>query len=152
MLTDFKKFALKGSVVDIAIGMIIGGGITPVARSLVDDIIMPPIGLALGRVDFRNLFIVIRDGSESIPYLTLQEARDAGAVTINYGIFVNTIVTFVIVAFAAYMVMRTVQTLRDRQEKQPPPPPTPVEKECPFCVSKIPLAARKCAFCTSELA
>ncbi len=151
MFIDFKKFALKGSVVDIAIGMIIGGGITPVARSLVDDIIMPPIGLALGRVDFRNLFVVIKHGAEPRAYLTLQEAKEAGAVTVNYGLFVNTIVTFVIVAFAAYLIMKTVQKLRDIQEAQPAPPPTPSEKECPLCLSKIPLAARKCAHCTTDL-
>jgi large conductance mechanosensitive channel len=150
MLNDFKKFAVKGSVVDIAIGMILGGGITPIAKALVDDMIMPVVGLAMGRVDFRNLFIIIKEGAAPSPYATLDAAKAAGAVTVNYGIFINTLITFVIVAFAAYLIATAVQRLRKSVEADPVPP-TPSEKECPFCLSKVPLLAKKCAFCTSSL-
>ncbi|MEO5668433.1 MAG: large conductance mechanosensitive channel protein MscL [Bdellovibrionota bacterium] len=150
MLNDFKKFAFKGSVVDIAIGMIIGGGITPVAKALVDDMIMPVVGLAMGRVDFRNLFVVIKEGSKPAPYETLDLAKSVGAVTVNYGIFVNTIITFIVVAFAAYLIASTVQKLRTKFEEQDVAPSVN-EKECPFCLSKVPLAAKKCAYCTSTL-
>jgi len=151
MLNDFKKFAIKGNVVDIAIGMIIGGGIVPVAKALVDDIIMPVVGLALGRVDFRNLFVVIKPGSQPGPYETLDMAKTAGAVTINYGVFVNTIITFLIVAFAAYLVANLVQRLRTKEDALPEVP-TPSEKACPFCLLNIPIAAKKCGHCTSQLA
>lgn len=150
MLNDFKKFAVKGSVVDIAIGMILGGGITPIAKALVDDMIMPVVGLAMGRVDFRNLFVIIKEGAVPSPYATLDAAKAAGAVTVNYGIFINTLITFVIVAFAAYLIATAVQRLRKSVEADPVPP-TPSEKECPFCLSKVPLLAKKCAFCTSSL-
>jgi large conductance mechanosensitive channel len=150
MLNDFKKFAVKGSVVDIAIGMILGGGITPIAKALVDDMIMPVVGLAMGRVDFRNLFVIIKEGAVPSPYATLDAAKAAGAVTVNYGIFINTLITFVIVAFAAYLIATAVQRLRKSVEADPVPP-TPSEKECPLCLSKVPLLAKKCAFCTSSL-
>jgi large conductance mechanosensitive channel len=149
MLNDFKKFAVKGSVVDIAIGMILGGGITPIAKALVDDMIMPVVGLALGRVDFRNLFVVIKEGTQPSPYATLDAAKAVGAVTINYGVFVNTILTFIIVAFAAYLIATAVHKVRFQVEHTDPPAPT--EKQCPYCISLIPIAAKKCAHCTSDL-
>jgi len=148
MLNDFKKFAVKGNVVDIAIGMILGGGVIPIAKALVDDIIMPVVGLAMGRIDFKNLFFVIKEGSEPAPYNTLDLAKSVGAVTINYGIFINTIITFIVVAFAAYLIASAVQKLRTRLEAQVEPP-TPSEKECPFCISNIPLKATRCPCCTS---
>lgn len=150
MLNDFKKFAVTGSVVDIAIGMILGGGIIPVAKALVDDMIMPVVGLALGRVDFRNLFVVVKEGSRPSPYETLDAAKAVGAVTVNYGIFINTVITFIIVAFAAYLIATAVQKLRTTVEEKPVPP-TASEKECPRCLFKVPIAAHKCGHCTSDL-
>lgn len=150
MLNDFKKFAVKGNVVDIAIGMILGGGITPIAKALVDDIMMPVVGLVMGRMDFKNLFFVIKEGSQPAPYNTLDLAKSVGAITINYGIFINTIITFIIVAFAAYLIAGAVQKLRTRVEGQAEPP-APSEKNCPFCISNVPLKATRCPCCTSAI-
>ncbi len=143
MLKEFKEFAMRGNVLDMAVGIIIGTAFGAIVKSLVTDIIMPPIGLLLGNVDFSNLFVVI-EGAGS--YETLAEAQAAGAVTLNYGIFVNTIINFVIVAFAIFMVVKNMNRLK-RQE----PAPEPTTKECPYCLSAIPLNATRCPFCTSEL-
>lgn len=153
MLKEFRDFAIKGNFVDIAIGMILGAGVLPIAKSLVDDIIMPPVGLLLGNVDFQNIFVVIKDGAELPPYVNLAAAKAAGAVTLNIGVFINSLITFFIVAFAAFMVMQFVQRLRDEfKKKEPTLPPEPnTEKECSFCFTKISIKATRCPHCTSSL-
>jgi large conductance mechanosensitive channel len=152
MLTDFKKFIARGNVVDMAVGIIIGASFGAIAKSLVDEVIMPPIGLLLGRVDFANLFILLREGAVAGPYLTLAEAREAGAVAIGYGVFINSIVTFIITAFAIFLMLRFITRAQEkarREEEAAPPPPT--KKNCPFCYSEIAIEATRCAHCTSEL-
>lgn len=148
MLNEFKKFALRGNVLDLAVGIIIGAAFTGVVNSLVNDIIMPPIGQVLGGVDFSSLFIVL--GGESYP--SLQAAKDTGAATINYGVFLNQIINFVIVAFVVFLLVRAVNTLmQPAGKKVEEAPGEPVNKECPYCLSTIPYKATRCAHCTSEL-
>ena len=145
MLKEFKEFAMRGNVLDLAVGIIIGGAFGTIVKSLVDDILMPPIGLLLGNVDFTDMFLVLREGSPAAPYATLEAARSAGAVTWNYGLFANTIVAFLIVTFAIFLVVRMINRWRAQ---------APVEtntRACPRCLSTIPLGASRCAFCTSEL-
>lgn len=149
MLKEFKEFAMRGNVVDMAVGIIIGAAFGTIVKSLVSDIIMPPIGLLLGDVDFTNLFAVLREGTAAGPYASLAEAQKAGAVTINYGVFVNTVFSFVIVAFAVFLLIRSINRLK-RQEEVPPEEPT--TKDCPYCLSTIPIKATRCPNCTSELA
>jgi large conductance mechanosensitive channel len=149
MLKEFKEFALRGNVVDMAVGIIIGAAFGTVVKSLVDDVLMPPIGLLLGRADFSNLFVVLREGARPGPYPSVAEARAAGAVTLNLGLFVNAVVAFVIVAFAVFLLVRSVNALRRREA---PAPPAPTTKECPHCASAIPLRASRCPHCTSQLA
>lgn len=149
MLKEFKEFAMRGNVVDMAVGIIIGAAFGSIVKSLVDDVIMPPIGLLLGNVDFSNLFIVLKQGAVAGPFATVAEAQKAGAVTLNYGVFANTIISFVIVAFAVFLLIRALNKLK-RQEEAPPAEPT--TKECPQCLSTIPIMATRCAHCTSELA
>jgi len=144
MLKEFKEFAMRGNVVDMAVGIIIGASFGTIVKSLVSDIIMPPIGLLLGKVNFSNLFIVLSGRGAS--YATLAEAQAAGAVTLNYGIFIDTIISFIIVAFAVFLVVRNVNRLK-REE----PAPVPMTKKCPYCLSVIPIKATRCGFCTSEL-
>ena len=148
MLKDFKDFAMKGNVVDMAVGIIIGAAFGTIVKSLVADVIMPPIGMLLGNVDFSNLFVVLKEGAAAGPYLTLADAQKAGAVTINYGMFINTIISFIIVAFAVFILVRYLNKLQ-REEEAPPEEPT--TKECPKCFSTISIDASRCAFCTSEL-
>lgn len=148
MLKEFKEFAMRGNVVDMAVGIIIGAAFGTVVKSLVADVIMPPIGLLLGNVDFSDLFILLKNGDPAGPYLSLAAAREAGAVTLNYGAFVNTIISFLIVAFAVFLIVRAVNRLQ-RQEEAPAPEPT--TKQCPFCYSTIPIQATRCPHCTSEL-
>ncbi len=149
MLQEFKKFALKGSVFDMAIGIIVGGAFTPIVKSLVNDLIMPPIGLLLGNVDFSDLFIVLRRGAEATaPYATLEDASEAGAVTLNYGLFVNSIVSFLIVTLAVFFLVKNINRWKDEEEA----PATPTTKDCPFCLSSVPIPATRCPQCTSELA
>ena len=148
MLKEFKEFAMRGNVVDMAVGIIIGAAFGTIVKSLVSDIIMPPIGLLLGNVDFTNLFAVLREGSTAGPYASLADAQKAGAVTINYGVFVNTIISFLIVAFVVFLLIRQINRLK-RQEEAPPPEPT--TKDCPHCLSNIPIKATRCPQCTSEL-
>jgi large conductance mechanosensitive channel len=145
---DFKEFAMRGSVVDMAVGIIIGAALGTVVGSLVADVIMPPIGLALGNVDFANLFSVLKEGTTPAPYASLAEAKEAGAVTINYGAFINTIITFLIIAFAVFLLIRQMNKLKKEEEA---PPEEPTTKECPFCFSTIPIKAVRCGFCTSDL-
>lgn len=150
MLKEFKEFALRGSMVDMAVGIIIGAAFGAIVGSLVADMIMPPIGLALGRVDFANLFLVLKHGSPPGPYASLADAKAAGAVSINYGVFLNTIINFLIVAFAVFLVVRYINRLK-RKAEAPPAPAEPTTKECPYCLSKVPIKAKRCAYCTSEL-
>ena len=139
MLKEFKEFAMRGNVVDMAVGIIIGAAFGTIITSLVADILMPPIGLLLGNIDFANLFIVLKEGAKAAPpYASLAAAKAAGAVTINYGFFINTIISFLIVAFAIFLLVRSVNRLK-RQEEAPPAAPT--TKECPYCISTIPIKA-----------
>jgi large conductance mechanosensitive channel len=146
MWKEFKEFALKGSVMDMAIGIIIGAAFAPIVKSLVDDVIMPPIGLLLGGVDFTNLFAVVREGSPGRPYASLEAAQAAGAVTVNYGVFVNTVITFLIIAFAVFLMVKMINRWRAEE------PAETNTKQCPQCLSTIPIDAGRCAFCTMEVA
>lgn len=148
MLKEFKEFAMRGNVVDMAVGIVIGAAFGTIVKSLVADVLMPPIGMALGNVDFSNLFLVLEVGKVAGPYASLADAKAAGAITINYGLFLNTVISFVIVAFAVFLVIRSINKLK-RQEEAPPAEPT--TKECPYCVSTISIAAIRCAHCTAEL-
>ncbi len=148
MLKEFKEFAIKGNVVDMAVGIIIGAAFGTIVTSLVNDVIMPPIGLLLGNVDFSNLFAVLKDGTPTGPYASLADAEKAGAVAIFYGKFINTIISFIIVAFAVYLLVRSINRLKRKEEALPPEPTT---KECTYCLSTIPLKATKCAHCASQL-
>ena len=149
MFKEFKEFAMRGNVIDMAIGIIIGGAFGPIVGSMVSDIIMPPIGLALGNVDFSNLFFLVKAGSKAAaPYASLADAKAAGAVTINYGVFINSVISFVIVSFCVFLLVKTMNRLR-REEEAPPAAPT--TRDCPFCCSVIALQATRCPHCTSEL-
>lgn len=148
MFKEFREFAMKGSVIDMAIGIIIGAAFGTIVNSLVQDVIMPPIGLLLGNVDFTNIFAVLKEGKVAGPYASVAAAKAAGAVTINFGVFVNTIISFILIAFAVFLLVRTINRLR-RQEEAPAPAPT--TKECTYCFSAIPIKATRCPHCTSEL-
>ena len=148
MLKDFKEFALRGNVVDMAVGIIIGAAFGAIVNSLVGDVLMPPIGLLLGGVDFADLFIVLKAGSPPPPYLSLANARSAGAVTLNYGLLINTLVNFLAVAAAMFILVRSLNRLRRKEETAPA---EPVTQECPFCLSTIPAKAIRCPHCTSRL-
>jgi large conductance mechanosensitive channel len=148
MLKEFKEFAMRGNVVDMAVGIVIGAAFGVIVKSLVSDVIMPPIGLLLGNVDFENLFAVLKQGATAGPYASLADAKAAGAVSMNYGVFINTIISFVIVAFAVFVMIRQINKLKRKEEA---PPPEPTTKECPYCFSTIAIKATRCANCTSEL-
>lgn len=148
MLKEFKEFAMRGNAVDMAVGIILGGAFGTIVKSLVGDVIMPPIGLLLGGVDFADLFVVLRAGETPGPYPTLADAQGAGAVSINYGVFFNAIVSFFLVALAVFFLVRAMNMLRRKGEEPPPPPST---RECPFCTSMISLRASRCPQCTSEV-
>jgi large conductance mechanosensitive channel len=146
MLKEFKAFAMRGNVLDLAVGIIIGGAFGTIVKSLVEDVIMPPIGLALGNVDFTNLFVLLKGGDKApAPYSTLAEAQAAGAVTVNYGLFVNSIITFLIIAFAVFLIVRAANRMK------PPEAASPSTKDCPYCRMAIPIGATRCPQCTSEL-
>ncbi|HUL40426.1 MAG TPA: large conductance mechanosensitive channel protein MscL [Burkholderiales bacterium] len=145
MLKEFREFAMRGNVVDMAVGIIIGAAFGAIVQSLVADVIMPPIGLILGNVDFSNLFIVLKQGAAAAPYASLAEAQKAGAVTINYGKFLNAVVGFVIVAFAVFMLVRAINQLKRKEQA------APTTKECPQCFSTIPIKAKRCPNCTSQI-
>ena len=146
MFKEFKDFAMRGNVVDMAVGIIIGAAFGTIVKSLVSDVIMPPIGLALGNVDFAELFTVLKQGIPAGPYATLADAQTAGAVTVNYGVFINTIISFIIIAFAVFMIIRQINRMK-REE----PAPEPNTKDCPYCFSTIPIKATRCGYCTSDL-
>ena len=138
---------MRGNVVDMAVGIIIGAAFGAIVKSLVDDLIMPPIGLLLGNVDFANLFIVLKEGAIAEPYASLDAAKKAGAVTLNYGVFINALVSFTIVAFAVFLLVRAVNKLKVGEEA----PAEPATKDCPYCFTAIPIKAKRCPNCTSEL-
>ncbi len=149
MLKEFKEFAVRGNVVDMAVGIVIGAAFGTIINSLVTDVLTPPIGLLLGNIDFSNLFIVLKEGTKAAgPYATPAAAKAAGAVTINYGLFINTIISFLIVAFAVFLLVRNINRLKRQKET---PQAAPTTKECPYCVSTIPIKATRCPQCTSEL-
>ena len=140
MLKDFKEFALRGNVLDMAVGIIIGLAFGAIVNSLVSDVIMPPIGLLLGNVDFSNLFVVLKEGASPAPYASLADAKEAGAVTINYGAFVNSIINFIIIAFAIFLLVRSMNKLIKQKEA---PPAEPTTRECPHCLFSIPVKATR---------
>ncbi len=142
MIEEFKKFIMRGNVLDLAVGIIIGGAFGQIVSSLVDDIIMPPVGLLLGKVDFSNLFLSL-DGNA---YASLAAAKEAGAATLNYGLFINTLINFLIVAFAIFLLIKQVNRIQ-----KPVEPEAPATKTCPYCQTEIPVKATRCPHCTSQL-
>ena len=148
MLKEFKEFAMKGNVLDMAIGIVIGAAFGTIVASFVADILMPPIGLLLGNIDFSSIFTVLKEGKAAGPYATPAAAKAAGAVTVNWGIFINTVINFVIVAFAIFLLVKGIN--RMRREKEAPPAEV-TTKDCPYCLSVIPLKAKRCAHCTSDV-
>jgi len=146
MLKEFKEFAMRGNVLDMAVGIIIGGAFGKIISSLVSDVLLPPLGLVMGKLDFGSLFINL----SGKPYESLAAAKAAGAATINYGIFLNSIIDFVLVAFAVFLLIRQVNKLKRIAEK-PAPAGAPTTRDCPFCLSTVPIKATRCPHCTSEL-
>jgi large conductance mechanosensitive channel len=147
---EFKAFAAKGNVIDMAVGVIIGGAFGTIVKSLVDDVIMPPIGMLMGNVDFTDLYVVLKPGS--VAATTLEEAKKAGAVTLNYGLFINSVVTFLIIAFAMFMVIRMITRLQALQPGTPAEVAEPTTKDCPYCRTAVPKLAVRCGHCTSKQA
>jgi len=149
MFEEFKKFAMRGNVVDMAVGIIIGGAFGTIVKSLVSDVIMPPVGLLLGGVDFADWFIVLKEGATAAaPYATVAAAKEAGAVTLNAGLFINSMISFLIVAFAVFLLIKGMNSLQKEEEEAPA---DPTEKDCPHCFTAIPIKATRCPHCTSEL-
>ncbi len=151
---EFKKFAMRGNVIDMAVGIIIGAAFGKIVDSLVKDVIMPPIGLLLGKVDFTNLFVVLKQGTPEAPYLSLDAAQKAGAVTMNYGLFINALISFTIVAFAVFILIKAINELQAKmlkQEQAAEAKKEPDTKTCPYCYETIPVKATRCPHCTSEL-
>lgn len=144
MLKEFREFAMRGNVLDMAIGIVIGAAFGKIVSSFVADILMPPIGLLLGGVDFSNIFLTLSGGD----YASLEEAKAAGAATWNVGLFINTVIDFLIVAFAIFLLIKAINNLK---RKEAVPPPAPSEKSCPYCVTAIPIKATRCPHCTSQL-
>jgi len=144
MFKEFKEFAMRGNVMDMAIGIILGAAFGKIVSSFVKDVLMPPIGKLMGNVDFSNLFIMLSDGE----YASLAEAQEAGAATLNYGVFINTVLDFVIVAFAIFIVVKQMNRLKKKEEA---PPAEPTTKSCPKCLMEIPIKATRCGHCTSEV-
>jgi large conductance mechanosensitive channel len=144
MWKDFKKFAMKGNVIDLAVAVVIGGAFGLIIKSLVNDIIMPLVGKLLGNTDFTNMFVVLGEGS----FETLAEAQEAGVATLNYGIFINTIINFIIIAFSIFLVIRLMTKAKKKEE---PAPAAPTTKKCPYCITEISIEAKRCPNCTSEI-
>ncbi len=149
MLKEFREFALRGNVMDMAVGIIIGAAFTSIVKSLVNDILMPPLGWLLGGMDFSNFYLTLKPGSPDGPYAALADAQAAGAVTINYGMFINALISFTLVALAMFLLIRAINRLQDGKTNEEPAPAT--TKDCPFCLSSIPLGASRCPNCTSQL-
>ena len=149
MLKEFKKFALRGNVIDMAVGIIIGAAFSTIVNSLVNDILMPPFGWLLGGVDFENFYLTIAAGTPAGPYASLVDAQATGAVTVNYGTFINSLITFLLVALAMFVLIRAINRLQHGKEPQGESEPT--TKDCPYCLSEIPLQASRCPHCTSQL-
>lgn len=150
VIKEFREFAMRGNVIDLAVGVVIGGAFGAIVKSLVDDVIMPPIGLLVGNVDFANLFIVLKEGAKAAaPYASVAAAKEAGAVTLNIGLFINALVSFTIVAFAIFMLVKVINRLKREEKTEAPAEVT--SKECRYCLSSIPLKASRCPCCTSQL-
>ncbi|MFC3625383.1 large conductance mechanosensitive channel protein MscL [Vogesella amnigena] len=150
IIKEFREFAMRGNVIDLAVGVVIGGAFGAIVKSLVDDVIMPPIGLLIGNVDFANLFLVLKEGAKSAaPYASVAAAKEAGAVTLNIGLFINALVSFTIVAFAIFMLVKVINRLKREEKAEAPAEVT--SKECRYCLSSIPLKASRCPCCTSQL-
>ena len=148
MFNEFKEFVMKGNVVDMAVGIVVGGAFGTIVNSLVNDVIMPPVGLMMGGVDFANMFVALKEGAKAAgPYATLAAAKDAGAVTLSYGLFVNSIISFLIVAFALFMLIKGVNNMRREA-----PAAAPITKDCPRCFTAVPIKATRCSACTSDIA
>jgi len=145
MLKEFKEFISKGNAIDLAVGVVIGAAFGKIVSSLVDDIIMPPVGLVLGKVDFSNLYLLLQEGKVAGPYASLADAKKAGAITINFGLFFNVMISFLIISLAVFLLIKALNRLRRNKEA------AATTKDCPYCKSKIDLGATRCAFCTSEL-
>lgn len=149
IVKEFKEFAIRGSVIDMAVGIIIGGAFSSIAKSLVNDIIMPPLGLILSDADFTSFYILLSAGDPPPPYASLAAAQKAGAVTLNYGLFLNSVLSFLVVAWATFFLVRSINRIRRKQEEAPPKAPT--TKACSYCQTTIPIAATRCPNCTSQL-
>ena len=148
MIGEFKKFVMRGNVIDMAVGIIIGAAFTKIVNSMVADVLMPPLGLLLGKVDFSNWFIVLKDGANGAGhYATMEAAQAAGATTLNLGLFLNAVISFLIVAFCVFLLVKAINKLNAKEEA----PVTITTKKCPFCCTEIPLEAKRCPHCTSEL-
>ncbi len=157
-IEEFRKFSIRGNVIDMAVGIIVGGAFTAIVNSLVADVMMPPVGLLTGDVDLANFFLVLKQGAPVGPYLTIAEAQAAGAVTLRYGLFINKVTSFVIVAASMFFLIRGINRLKEREQEaaqatpaEPAPAPAPTTKECPHCFSTIPIKATRCPQCTSQL-
>jgi large conductance mechanosensitive channel len=148
MFKEFKEFAIRGNVVDMAVGIIVGAAFGAIVASLVSDVLMPPLGLLFGNVDFSDQFIILKGGTAAGPYTSLAHAQEAGAVTLNYGIFMNKVVVFVMVAFVVFLLVRSMNALKRKAEA---PPAEPTTTQCPYCLSTVPLKAIRCPHCTSEI-
>ena len=147
MLQEFREFAIRGNAIDLAVGVIVGGAFGKIVTSLVNDVIMPPIGLLTGGVDFSELYVNLSGGA----YGSLAEAREAGAATLNYGVFINVVIQFLIVAWVVFLLVRGINRARRRTERPGPPEPTPETKSCPWCITTVPVRATRCPACTGEL-
>jgi large conductance mechanosensitive channel len=153
LLTDFRDFIARGDVMDLAIGIIIGAAFSSIVNSVVNNLLMPPLGLLIGNVDFQDLFVVLKQGQTALPTdATLQMAKDAGAVTLNYGQFVTDVISFLILAFVIFLMVKGLQSLKDKVAKPESDEETaPTEKECPYCLKSIAIKATRCPYCTSQL-
>jgi large conductance mechanosensitive channel len=149
MLKEFKEFAMRGNVIDMAVGIVIGSAFGAIVNSLVNDILMPPLGMILGGIDFSDKFWLLKTGASPGPYESLLAAQEAGAVTINYGLFINAIVSFIIIAFALFLIIRNINRLQKTEDETTDL--TPTTKNCPYCFTEIPIKALRCPHCTSEL-
>lgn len=148
MLKEFKKFIMRGNVLDLAVGVVIGAVFVAVVTSFTNEILMPPIGLLLRSVAIPNIFVVLKNGDPAGPYRTLAAAQEAGAVTMNFGLFINAIILFLLTAFALFLIIKAANRLQPKAEEAPPAPTT---KQCPYCYTEIPIPATRCPHCTSEL-